>query len=798
MPDFTLTSPEGKSYTVSGPEGATKEQAFQVLQQQLSAGTAKEATPEPTAPTDRKGRMDAAIKGLKPDLKMDEAGKPVPTPTVKSALEAIGTSTAFGGALGAASPEILTGAGYALSFIPDVGPTIGAALMEAGTAARASRLASAGAGALSGLVGEAGGQTAEAAGAGKGTADAARLVGGMAAGPGIALAAKAKGLFGAVVEKLGMTATTNANITKAAATLRAVEDAGVPANAWHQTLQHGADTHIQDTEKSAEKMMAEVRQQAADVASQDPKTAQKVLDEGRKRADQMISDARKEAAALNKASGNRMATAGKVLAQAEPALRAVGTPKKISAIGKELQGAVSEQHQAALDARTQAYNNLKDQRDSIVKSKEQAGQTVEQTEGMKDLKSYIKGKTDSAASPRQTTDQGTLRVYGQVNEALQNPSFEALDQVRRKLGDVLGGRDVEGYSAVGKDVAGKLYAKISDIQKEFVGKDAAGTNLQQMMQEQYHDASLGLRKFGTGAGGKAAAIDRVDPERFAADPAGVPKQFFSSQQSVRDLKELTGDSGLVQRAGSSYVSSQLRGMSAKQVGEFAQKNADWLDEVPGLSKSVGDYAKRLGKIEATAKKASASGENLAKRAGAILPEAEGAAAKERAGTISRVGDMAEKSLENQQRILQEGGKRVAESQKVAAAPAENLKAILNGGERPEAVRDLLLNGKPEQTRLAARISSQTPEGRKQLEGSVRQITAGMSEGTLQRQWTDRLKPMLTDGKMLDSKRMAALTKDVEGLLKAYSGKPPVGLMQRMIMGAVYSAGGNYVGSDSRE
>ena len=42
MPDFTFTSPEGKSYTVTGPEGATKEQAFQVLQQQIASGTAKE------------------------------------------------------------------------------------------------------------------------------------------------------------------------------------------------------------------------------------------------------------------------------------------------------------------------------------------------------------------------------------------------------------------------------------------------------------------------------------------------------------------------------------------------------------------------------------------------------------------------------------------------------------------------------------------------------------------------------------------------------------------------------------
>ena len=597
MPDFTLTSPEGKSYTVSGPEGSTKEQAFQVLQGQLSAGTAKEdvATPPAAAPTTAKGRAQAAIAGLKPDLKMDAEGKPTPTPTVKSALEAIGTSTALGGALGAVSPELLTVAGYTLSFIPDVGPAIGSALMEAGTAARASRWTAAGSGLLSGAIGETAGQTAEAAGADKGTADAARLVGGMGAGPAVALASKAKGLFGAVAEKLGMAATTNANITKAAATLRAVEDAGVPANAWHQTLQHGADTHIQDAQKAGEKVMDDVRQRAADVAAQDPKAAAKVLDEGQKRADQMVADAKRQAAELNKASGNRMATAGKVLAQAEPALRVVGQPRELSDIGKELQTAVATEHAAGLKARSDAYNQLKSQRDAVVQQKEQAGQTLDQTPAMKDLRSYIDSKTLRTAAARKAaggiapvTDQGTLRTYEAVNEAIRNrrimtgvgedgnptyqtfkTGFEALDQVRRKLGDVVGGKDVEGYAAIGKDVAGKLYSKISDVQKEFVGTDQTGKNLQQMMQEQYHDASIGLRKFGTGAGGKAAALDRVDPERFAADPQGIPKQFFSSQQSVRDLKELTGDSGLVQRAGSSYVSSQLRGMSAKQASEYA-------------------------------------------------------------------------------------------------------------------------------------------------------------------------------------------------------------------------------------
>jgi hypothetical protein len=37
MPSFEFTSPEGKTYTVAGPDGATKEQAFAMLQTQLKA-----------------------------------------------------------------------------------------------------------------------------------------------------------------------------------------------------------------------------------------------------------------------------------------------------------------------------------------------------------------------------------------------------------------------------------------------------------------------------------------------------------------------------------------------------------------------------------------------------------------------------------------------------------------------------------------------------------------------------------------------------------------------------------------
>jgi hypothetical protein len=50
MPTFEFTSPEGKKYSVDGPPGSTKEQAFQVLQAQLAGGQASLQSPADEIP----------------------------------------------------------------------------------------------------------------------------------------------------------------------------------------------------------------------------------------------------------------------------------------------------------------------------------------------------------------------------------------------------------------------------------------------------------------------------------------------------------------------------------------------------------------------------------------------------------------------------------------------------------------------------------------------------------------------------------------------------------------------------
>ncbi len=103
MPTFEFTSPEGKKYSVDGPPGATKEQAFQVLQAQLAGGKADprlDGVPG-ADPTALPGNRNVGTKPADPSL-------------VDRALGAGETSLAVAtGALGGLAGAI-AGAGKAL------------------------------------------------------------------------------------------------------------------------------------------------------------------------------------------------------------------------------------------------------------------------------------------------------------------------------------------------------------------------------------------------------------------------------------------------------------------------------------------------------------------------------------------------------------------------------------------------------------------------------------------------------------------------------------------------------------
>lgn len=89
MPTFKFTSPEGKTYSVNGPEGATQEQAFDMLQSHLSASKPAEVPPTPQK-----------------DQTLWEKARPFVAPALEGTMGALGGIV--GSAAGAvASPTIV-------------------------------------------------------------------------------------------------------------------------------------------------------------------------------------------------------------------------------------------------------------------------------------------------------------------------------------------------------------------------------------------------------------------------------------------------------------------------------------------------------------------------------------------------------------------------------------------------------------------------------------------------------------------------------------------------------------------
>jgi len=743
--------------------------------------------------------------------------------TLAQRAKEIGIQTGIGAGLGALAPELLTGAAIVAAPIPVVGEVAAPILGGMAAAARAARIASAAYGAAGGFSGEVAGQATEMLNGSKGTADAARFIGGLA-GPAVPEFAEGTihGAYGLIRKILqsGFDGNESQKAVQAAKTvLRGSEESGVPQHLLHSALQQSAEKDLQAAQQAGDKTYSDAVKKAGDIAQQDSAAADKIIQDGKVQAQQIRAQAAQRAQKLNDISGGRTATATAILKQSDPALNRIGQPQELSDIGTNMRDAIAAKHQEALNARQSAYQNAVQERDQIVQAKEASGQTLDQIPEMKSLKDYINSKTLGSAAARKSagglapvTEPGILRAYDTVKDAINNrrvltgmdengqpsyqtfkTSFEALDQVRRKLGEVVAGKEAEGYNAITKGVATQLYDRISKVQEAFVGNSADGRNIQRELQQTYHEASQGVKKFGVGAGGKATAVDRIDPERFAQDPQGIPKNFFSSRQSIQDLKELVQNPQLVKDSAHNYTARSLQGMNSAQVSSWLQKNSDWIREVPGLRQSVEGYQQQLSKIERVADKAGRSAEAMQKQAVAARVGGEAASQQELQDTRSLARKSAEGSVQTQQRVLDQGQKDAEAIRKQLAAAPEGLQRILTGGEGPEAIRNLLMNGKPEQTRLAARYLSQSPQGKQALEQSVRQLTATMSEKQLQQQWSERILPMLRDGKMISPQRLEALKSDVESVLKAYNGKTRLTLVQRHIIGALGSAGPGYFG-----
>lgn len=547
MAEFVVTDPEGKEFVVNAPDGATQDQALSFAKSQFGAIAGGAAVGNPNI-------MAQGAQSIRPDQR---------SPLLQDIAD-IGGAGAIGGALGAFSSELLGGGGRALGSLPyPAARTIGGSMEAAGQVLKAGgRFAPAAAGAISGLASETSGKAAEALGAGPVTAETARLVGG------------------------GLTAETANAATEVLRKYALTPALGLISKFKHETAKvileklEGASVPL--TQKEAEfvqGLIGEIRGPAGKTDAPLERVGSIMGDQGKRllgQSDQMMMDA------MQKASG--VGSPGGIPSSQVP----------LADVGGALRATINQRNEAALAARTEQYAANEKMRDAIVAQRENAGNYISSMPEYESLIAELKKNlVPGARSPSvQAGYQKMIDELG-IPEDLTKPtmkggiSFQAIDDVRRKLGDAFRGKPAEGYEAIGEAASKDLYSKVSELQKKFAGP------AQTRLLDEYAAQTKGLEMFSSKTGKKATALDQYREEQFATDPSLLPASFFKTRASIQALKELTGNPMQVNAAALHYADKELEGKTASEVRAWIGKNNEWLAETKPTLALVDKYATRL-------------------------------------------------------------------------------------------------------------------------------------------------------------------------------------------------------------
>jgi hypothetical protein len=662
---------------------------------------------------------------------------PAPSPAVaapqseKDPIKEMLYATGLGGLFGLATPEVSMGTGRLLQRVPYKPVQMAGKAMELAVPSMrgfGQRTLGGALGATGGFTGEASGQVAEAFGASQPVAESVRIAGGILP---LELAAQAaKG--GSSLARYVASKIPGFNIVRSV-----MDDVGAEQLVGKQ--KELVKQRIQELRQS--QFTTDDQKKIYDVLLDEVNKAKSLADLeanwSRLAGEQVSKEERKAATGFSGMAGELQETKKSILENAKAALRNVGdSTRELSQIGTSLRDKILSRFETGSLERSDAYKKQKQIRDSVVAGKEGQGILVESMPEYKSLVQDLRnklliGKTAREQKTAPVTEPGVLKAYQNIYDAVTarrvqvgvnemgNPvyktfptSFDALDDVRRRLGDAAFGKAAEGYEALGQKISEEYYAKISNLQSKFAG-EAHDT-----LQSNYELASRLLEKFRTKAGAKATAMDRIDPTQFKTDAKSLPATLFNSQQSVADAIALTGDRNLVVQEAKNYVAKNLANMNASQAKNWltGKTNSDWLSALPEVRQTADAYVANLERAE---------------------QRAMGAAKVE-----TQMGSRERQALKESGKALEAGEKKAVEITDAARKDAER---ILGTKEPAAQVSSIILSGdRTLWDRIAPAIAA-SPKGQQVLESAVRQVMADKASQSIfgaERFWQTSLKDSL--------------------------------------------------------
>lgn len=743
--------------------------------------------------------------GLEPEGLVQKAA-----PYVKGTLAA--------GGLGALAPEILTGTGMIAATTPFTAPAA-PYLLGAGQAARGQRLAAG----LTSAAGYAAGETAkkltpepektlfQIPGVNVSRGEAAQFMGEVVAPGALSLTKQyiVKSPFVRAVVAMGEERGAQAASTKAAVNELANFRNRIPVNQLLNTerlrlspndirsyeivvqrlQQADANTKqriamdIANAQDAADKVLKQYADRAEQVVKTNRDLAQRIINEGDRRAKEIQDAALAEANRKLQVRG-RAQQAGQVAeTMPETTLQRVGNAEAFEAnTGGTIQQRINQvvgDEQKALNA---AYSTARDDVDKLVNSKQSQGVGVATTPAYKAITDYLDKKLGKGAfknAPFKATVEPTLvaslnnirnavggikqtvNEAGDVVEAAgKTPSFEALDEVRRKLGDVFAGKEVEGFKNISREQATELYQLIRAAQVEYAGGKNGAFD---MLLRNYAEGKELLNALKIPSGKKIVGKDLINPEYFTYDPSGLAREFFSTRKKVQDLFNLTKDPAFVEQQASNHVARTIKGMDAAKLKDYIDKNGEWLDLMPNLRNRLQDHYAAVVRSGSVTPKTQALAKSLKTEIKALPETGRVEGEKIRAAAAKEAADVEKAGKKEAKQLVAEGQ---AKAKELKPAP-EKFVALIGAGDPIVQIRKLITEGNTEKLRRAAPFITSDPQVAAAFKQAVRQELSQIDPRTLaggrsvRGEWETKIRPALEATGLIDAK----LSKEVSERLR---------------------------------
>jgi hypothetical protein len=721
----------------------------------------------------------------------------------KDVLGAMGA----GGVVGYAMPEILTGAGMVAPAVPG-GAAVAPFLLAGGQLARGARLRGTAAGVVSGGGAEVAGKivpggekvVADIPGAQITRKDVAETVGGFL-GPGAFTTATAlmkaptgvKTLWEAAKRTVGGESEFVEAATRELANFRnkislnqflqsdRLRVSKTDTDAYRQVFDtlKSADQKVQaditgnitKAQDEANRVLADYKTRAEKALFVSRDEAKRIVDEGDVRAKSIIDNAVMDAQRKLGISGRSKAAGERAATQATQTLGQIGDLNvPLSNIGSTLQSRVIQVVDDEQKALNTAYQAAKTNVDNLVRGKEAQGVGIQSSKAFGELKDFLDkqlvrgkpGKELKFAPVTESQLKSTLEnirksiddqvifegVDAQTGEAIARKvpsSFEAMDHIRRKLGEVFSGKEVEGFKGLQKEQAVNLYKMIRKAQVEYAG--GVGGEFDTLLKT-YSEGKDLLNALKIPPGKKLIRTDQINPEYLTYDPSGLPGEFFSSEKKVRDLINLTKDPALVERAASDYVARTLRDSNARQVEKFAYENGEWINLFPGLSSRVKNHLDAITRSESVVPKTKALSETLKTEIKALPGTSQAAADKARAEADKASKAAIVEGQKTAKQLTKEGEQKAKE----LTGAAGKLRSLGLTGDPVKEIEKLILGGQTEKLNQIAPLIRADKEVQTAFNEAINITLSRAAPGTVGDNWNRLIKPALENNNLITPAR----------------------------------------------